>query len=238
MKYTGFIYEWTNLINNQKYVGSHLGDTEDGYIGSGKKFKQAISEFGVENFQRTILEYTRGDKKTLLLREQHYLDLIDFSKNTHYNISRKAGGGKTMLTEEYKAIWSRRSDAERSAIGQKTKRTKARHSSQTRSEWIERMRQGKLVHFRNETTEQKTKRIIKHKEAWQNAEVDKEVWLVRRRKTLAAKPESEKEAYIKSLSDATRSWWKTASQEDKDRRTNKSRLTRLSKRLKKCGDRI
>lgn len=40
--YYGFVYEWTNLVNGKKYIGSHAGTENDGYIGSGVAFKKQL----------------------------------------------------------------------------------------------------------------------------------------------------------------------------------------------------
>ena len=29
---SGFVYMWVNKINNKKYVGSHIGTEDDGYM--------------------------------------------------------------------------------------------------------------------------------------------------------------------------------------------------------------
>ena len=51
----GFIYEWTNKRNGKKYIGSHIGELEDNYIGSGKYFKNAYNK-EPHNFERKILQ--------------------------------------------------------------------------------------------------------------------------------------------------------------------------------------
>lgn len=68
-RYTGFIYEWTNQLTGKKYLGSHRGTTDDGYIGSGVAFLAAYSS---EHFVRKILEYVEDDD--ILVREQYWLD--------------------------------------------------------------------------------------------------------------------------------------------------------------------
>lgn len=55
----GFVYKWTNVVNDHWYVGSHAGDEDDGYVGSGVAFRLAYAKYGVENFKREILY--RGD---------------------------------------------------------------------------------------------------------------------------------------------------------------------------------
>lgn len=90
---TGFVYLWENKINGKKYIGSHVGSVDDGYIGSGKIFNRAIEKYGIENFERKILEYVE-DKSTITEREQYYLDLYDAANNKEfYNLKPKAGGG-------------------------------------------------------------------------------------------------------------------------------------------------
>ena len=93
MSYAGFIYEWTNKLNGMKYLGSHKGTDTDGYIGSGKRFENAIKKYGVENFERRIVEYVEK-KENILLREQYYLDTLNCANSPmYYNISPAAGGG-------------------------------------------------------------------------------------------------------------------------------------------------
>lgn len=40
----GFVYCWTDSTNGKTYVGSHMGSTDDGYIGSGIKFLNAYKK--------------------------------------------------------------------------------------------------------------------------------------------------------------------------------------------------
>ena len=35
--YEAFIYKWTNLVNNRKYIGSHKGKIGDGYKDTSSK---------------------------------------------------------------------------------------------------------------------------------------------------------------------------------------------------------
>ena len=51
------IYKTTNLLNGKFYVGMHkTKDLNDGYVGSGKILRHAISKYGIENFVTETLE--------------------------------------------------------------------------------------------------------------------------------------------------------------------------------------
>lgn len=90
---SGFIYEWTNELNGKKYIGSHKGDINDNYLGSGVAFNRAIKKYGIDNFTRKILEFVENDRE-ILEKEQYYLDLVNAAKNkNYYNLKSKAGGG-------------------------------------------------------------------------------------------------------------------------------------------------
>lgn len=95
IEYIGFIYMWTNSTNGMKYVGSHKGKINDGYIGSGKAFLLAVDKYGIEKFTREILEYVY-DVNLILLREQVYLDKFNCAESReYYNISPSSSGGNT-----------------------------------------------------------------------------------------------------------------------------------------------
>lgn len=91
-EYAGFIYEWTNKIDNMKYIGAHTGKEDDGYIGGGKKFRSALREHGLVNFERKILEYV-SDATKIKDRENYYLELFDVVDNDdYYNSSARSSG--------------------------------------------------------------------------------------------------------------------------------------------------
>jgi hypothetical protein len=95
MEYAGFIYEWTNKKNGMKYLGSHVGTIDDGYTGSGKRFLNAVNKYGIDIFDREIVEYV-VEKPNIFVREQHYLDERNCAKSKkYYNISPSAHGGDT-----------------------------------------------------------------------------------------------------------------------------------------------
>lgn len=89
----GFVYQWTNLITGQKYIGRHSGLTTDNYVGSGKYFRNALNKYGIINFSREILGYANTLVELKIL-EKFYLDLFNAAKNkNYYNISPNSHGG-------------------------------------------------------------------------------------------------------------------------------------------------
>jgi dissimilatory sulfite reductase (desulfoviridin) alpha/beta subunit len=82
MKTYFYLYQIKNKINNKIYVGVHkTSNLNDGYMGSGKVIVSAIKKYGVENFEKTILEHFDTAEKNVCQRER--------TSNTRIFIKRK-----------------------------------------------------------------------------------------------------------------------------------------------------
>lgn len=86
----GFVYKWTNSVNNKYYIGSHKGHVTDGYIGSGLIFRNAVRKYGIKHFKREIL-YVGIDYRSTeeMILKQHNAA----SDNLSYNMKNEALGG-------------------------------------------------------------------------------------------------------------------------------------------------
>ncbi len=90
-----FIYQWTNNKNNKKYIGSHIGEPDDNYIGSGSYFKRAYNKYK-DSFTREILEIIEGNNVAIdiISIEERYLKEVDAANNPdYYNITNSYFGG-------------------------------------------------------------------------------------------------------------------------------------------------
>ena len=80
------IYETTNLLNNKKYRGLHkCKSLDDGYLGSGKAFSDALKKYGKENFKREILEFC-NDRDHMIEREKFWVDKNWVKRQDTYNM--------------------------------------------------------------------------------------------------------------------------------------------------------
>jgi hypothetical protein len=86
-----FIYITTNLIKGKQYVGSHKGDENDKYLGSGIALNNSINKYGKDNFQRKILE--ECDPSLNLTLETKYIKEYNTLRPNGYNISPTGGIG-------------------------------------------------------------------------------------------------------------------------------------------------
>ena len=90
-KLFNFVYITTNSINGKRYVGDHAtDDLNDGYLGSGIYFQNALNEYKAENFRREILELF-STKQEAFDAQQKYIDKYDTLKPNGYNLSPKGG---------------------------------------------------------------------------------------------------------------------------------------------------
>lgn len=91
---TGYIYLIKNKVNNKIYIGKKAGDANksESYLGSGIAIKRAITKYGKNSFEKTILEEVKeGD---LNARERYWIK--KYQSNTSsvgYNLSEGGDGG-------------------------------------------------------------------------------------------------------------------------------------------------
>jgi hypothetical protein len=110
--YEAFVYEWTNIENGMKYIGSHKGNIDDGYISSSKIF---ITEYkkNPQIFIRNIL--ATGSIVEMRELETKLLVECDASKNTMYYNKHNQNGkficlehsDKTKLKMKGKVPWNK-----------------------------------------------------------------------------------------------------------------------------------
>lgn len=96
----GYVYLITNLTNSKQYIGSHKGEIEDSYMGSGSYIKQAIKEFGKENFKKEILAIANSSEELSDL-EIRFIDEYNAINDDKFYNCRRAGRNINTLKEIY-----------------------------------------------------------------------------------------------------------------------------------------
>ena len=86
-----FIYITTNVKNGKQYVGSHNGEKDDKYLGSGRLFLKALNKYGQDSFKRKFIE--ECDSSLNLILEEKYINKYDTLIPNGYNISPTGGHG-------------------------------------------------------------------------------------------------------------------------------------------------
>lgn len=82
-----YLYRIVNKVNNKLYIGVHKTENlDDGYMGSGKLIKRAVAKYGVDNFQKTILEFFSSSKE-MYERESVVVDKDFIESGQTYNLS-------------------------------------------------------------------------------------------------------------------------------------------------------
>jgi len=88
-----YLYEVKNKVNGKIYVGVHKTDNlTDGYMGSGKVILQAIEKHGIDNFEKTILEFF-DDAESMFRRESEVVNDVFLARDDVYNLRRGGTGG-------------------------------------------------------------------------------------------------------------------------------------------------
>ena len=92
-----YLYKITNKINGKIYIGAHkTQNLDDGYFGSGKLLILAIKKYGIENFEKDILNFFNTEKE-LFEAEVEIVNKEFVLRNDTYNLMEGGRGGFTYI---------------------------------------------------------------------------------------------------------------------------------------------
>lgn len=99
MEKYGFVYIWRDRKHNRFYVGCRFGNIEDGYICS-SRWMLASYKRRPHDFTRRILKSNIPDRKSLIIEEQRWLQMMKSSElgARYYNLRNNLG--HWMVNEE------------------------------------------------------------------------------------------------------------------------------------------
>lgn len=122
-----YIYKITNKLNGKIYIGQHkvplIKENFRRYLGSGIAIKNAITEYGKENFDKEILEYIDDDEKHELVseREKYWIKEFNCISPNGYNISAGGEGGCTSESGKKGAETRKRNGTDKRTLEQRIK---------------------------------------------------------------------------------------------------------------------
>ena len=133
-----FVYIWTNITTNQKYIGVHKGTPDDGYVCSSKIMLKEY-ETNPSDFIRHIIAY--GTFKEMYNLETKLLVEVDAAKNPNY-YNQSNNNGKFYI--------SKQSEATKEKIRKKALGRTSYNKGVPNPKQSEKMKNKKLQHTQNE----------------------------------------------------------------------------------------
>lgn len=226
--YFGFVYKWTNAENGKIYIGSHYGDVDDNYIGSGIYFKRAYEQDPL-SFRREVIDYIEVDDPLVVLEhEQKALNSIRDLIGTDrcYNLTSNAGGGWQLgakTPEERQEVYHKISDTlrnksedERKVLNQRVKNTLAA-DPKIKQRAIEKQKQTK----RHWSDEDRARMADTMRQTLKdNPDIVRER-VQKFKKTMNGRSEADKQDH----SDRIKLMWESMTDSERDERIDKQRQT-------------
>lgn len=84
----GYVYMWTNIVTDIRYIGSHCGNNQK-YTAGGILIKKAFVKYGMHNFRRSILYV---GPNYLEVEEEILIAIDSQSSGNFYNLKNAALG--------------------------------------------------------------------------------------------------------------------------------------------------
>lgn len=80
------VYKTTNIVNEKIYIGIHAtNDLDDGYLGSGTKFKRSLRHYGKDKFKRDVL-HDFDNSHDMLVKESELVTKEFVKRKDTYNL--------------------------------------------------------------------------------------------------------------------------------------------------------
>jgi hypothetical protein len=87
------VYKTTNIINGKYYIGAHqTNNLQDGYLGSGKVFRRAVTKYGEASFSKIILFHCVSADQMYAMERAVITQAVIDDKNS-YNLRLGGEGG-------------------------------------------------------------------------------------------------------------------------------------------------
>ena len=88
-----YVYKITNKVNHKIYIGCHQTfNLDDGYMGSGTYINRAYEKYGIENFDKEILQFY-SNAKEMFEAEAKIVNREFINQDTNYNLAEGGHGG-------------------------------------------------------------------------------------------------------------------------------------------------
>lgn len=149
-----FVYCWTNLTNNKKYVWYHKGTLDDGYICLSRS-KSFWNDWKTCQWSRQIIAV--GSENDCIELEKKLLFSIDIQSDEWYNNSR---GGSIVFTEEVRAKMRRKF-----SVQHRKKLSEAKKGNKLSEEHKRKLNEGRRNAPKNLTSESMKRAWAKKKAA-------------------------------------------------------------------------
>lgn len=95
-----YIYKIVNKLNGRWYIGKHNG-IDSNYMGSGKLLKQAYRKYGIENFEKIILEICDNEQELDIQEKRWISESNALSDALSYNLAEGGSGGNLSKFHNY-----------------------------------------------------------------------------------------------------------------------------------------